>query len=65
MRYLALNSEEFYDAWEDMEDGIREQLENEFQNEEAKFYEEAPWKIFLEYAKDGDSIPNIINRLYR
>lgn len=44
---------------------VKQELKNEFQNEPYEWYDEAAWQIIEEGSKDGDSVPNIINRLFR
>lgn len=44
---------------------VKAALENEFQNEPYEWYSQAAMEVISEGSKDGDSVPNIINRLYR
>jgi hypothetical protein len=65
MAYLNNNTQEFYNEWKEYKDSIEAELRNSFQDEDIDFYAEAAWQVFIEHAKEGESIPNCINKLYR
>jgi hypothetical protein len=44
---------------------IKAELMNQFQNEDYDWYDKAVDEVINEASKDGDSIANVINQLYR
>ena len=46
-------------------DSVVAQLKNEFQNEPADWYAQGARELIEEGSKDGDSVPNLIDRLFR
>jgi len=46
-------------------DSVVAELKNQFQNEPADWYAKSASLLIMEGSKDGDSVPNLIDKLFR